>query len=449
MSPRPLGTWLGGAGETPAVESAAGVCVYAELRGWAEQIGAELGAIEGRLVAVRAGEPAAFLAAVLAVFARGGAALPVAANATIPERARPAAVVSEGTVQRRADPRSLPEGTGLVLTTSGTTGGPRLVALSLEGVSANVDAILAYLPIADAPRTGLVVAPTYSYGLVGQALTTLRVGGTLVSVGSDPAALAAAKVQGLSSVPASLRTIAEQASGLKPRYVASAGAPLDRATIDAVRRRFGAVPFFNQYGLTEASPRVSQLERSVAPEAFDAGSVGEAIAGVRVTLRGDDGLELGPEEEGAIVVEGPSLMLAYLDEPEATAAALGPHGLVTGDRGRKDAAGRLYVHGRGDDVVQVAGVRVSLAEVSAFLESDPSVSAARVIALPARRTGVRLVAVVACDADAISALRDRTRQELPAAARPTRFVTVGALPRTERGKVDREALRRLAEAPER
>jgi len=447
MSVRALASWLGGSSEANAVESLVGACSYGELRSRAERIGDGLGALEGRLVAVRAGDPATFLAAVLAAFGRGGAVLPVAVGRPIPKRARPLRVVDEGgAVHERPDPRSLPEGTGLVLTTSGTTSGPRLVALGLEGVSANVDGILTYLPIADAPRTGLVVSPTYSYGLVGQALTTLRVGGTVVSVGSNPSALAAANVQGLSSVPASLRAIAEQPSELRPRYLASAGAPLDRGTIDAVRSRFGDVRFFNQYGLTEASPRVSQLERSVAPEAFDGGSVGEAIAGVRLTIRGNDGEELGTAEEGAVVVAGPSVMLGYLDEPEASAAALGPHGLITGDRGQRDGNGRLFVSGRGDDVVQVGGVRVSLAEVSAFLARQGSVSEARVVALPARRTGIRLVAIVACDPEAVSSLRERAQQELPAAARPTRFVTVAALPRTERGKVDREALRRLAGA---
>ncbi len=445
MSARAIDGWLGGAGDAVALQTAAGRCTYAELRQRVTAIGDALGAIEGRLVAVRAGAPATFVAAVLAAITRGGAALPLAPG-PIPDRARPTCVVDErGVVTASADPRALPEGTGLVLTTSGTTSGPRLVALSAEGVSANVDAILDYLPIADAPRTGLVVSPTYSYGLVGQLLTTLRIGGTVVRVGSDPAALAAADVQGVSSVPASLRAIAEQPSELRPRYVASAGAPLDRATIAAVRERFGAARFFNQYGLTEASPRVSQLERAVAPEAFGEGSVGEPIAGVTVTIRDDEGNELPPGTEGAIIVRSPSVMLGYLDEPEATAAALGSHGLITGDRGHRDEVGRLFVSGRGDDVVQVGGVRISLREVSAFLERSDAVSAARVVALPTRRTGVRLVAVVECGEDAIPSLRDRARAELPAAARPTRFVAVDALPRTERGKIDREALRDLAE----
>ncbi len=444
MSARALDSWLTGRGV--AFEQLQSTCTYDELRARARAVGASLPDVRGRLVAVRAADPATFAAAVLATLAAGGAALPLEEAAKLPERAGPVAVVDgEGAVTELPGARTLPDGTGLVLATSGTTAGPRLVALSAEGVAANVEAILGYLPIADAPRTALVVSPTYSYGLVGQLLTTLRVGGTVVVVGSDPAALAAAGVQGLSSVPASLRTIAEGQSDLELRYVASAGAPLDRATIAAVRARFGDARFFNQYGLTEASPRVSRLERSEAPDAFDAGSVGRAIDGVRLTLRGDDGSALGAGVEGAIVVESPSAMLGYLDEPEATSAVLTPHGLVTGDRGRLDEAGFLFVHGRSDDVVQVAGVRVSLTEVGAFLERDGAVEAARVVALPARRTGAKLVAVVVCAEDALGPLRDRARAALPPAARPSRFVAVRALPRTQRGKVDREALRALAE----
>lgn len=445
MSARALESWLGGRGSAVAIEQSDRSSTYEELRARADSIAGSLPDVRGRLVAVHAGDTATFVAAVLATLNRGGAALPLEASRTLPDRSRPVAVVDGSEIRELPDPRTLPEGTGLVLATSGTTAGPRLVALSAEGVSANVDAILRYLPVADAPRTGLVVSPTYSYGLVGQILTTLRVGGTVVSVGSDAATLATRGVLGLSSVPASLRAIAEQPSELRLRYVASAGAPLDRATIDAVRSRFGDARFFNQYGLTEASPRVSRLERSDAPEAFDAGSVGRAIDGVRLTVRDDRGATLAPSVEGSIVVQSPSAMLAYLDEPEATAAALSPHGLVTGDRGVLDSDGRLHVRGRGDDVVQVAGVRVSLREVGAFLERDPAVTEAHVVALPARRTGSTLVAVVACDEGAVASLRERARSELPAAARPSRFVTVAALPRTERGKVDRAALRSLAE----
>ena len=368
------------------------------------------GARPGRVVTVALKDPAAMLIAALAVWETGGALSP---------RPGPPGV---------ALGREVPVETGLLLFTSGSSGSPKGVLLSRAGVVANVDAILEYLPIAAHPRTAIVLPLHYSYALVGQAFATLRAGGAAILLGDVPyparqiALMHAYEARGLSSVATSLRLLARAARELgapKLGYVASAGGPLDHATRDLLREVWPAAQLWNQYGLTEASPRVTAV--SSDEPAFWQGSVGRPIRGVSVE-----------SVDGELLVRGPSTMLGYLDgDPLA-----GP--LHTGDLGRVDAEGYVWVEGRRDGLVKVAGERVSVDEVAAALRA--AVRDACVVAIPDELTGVRLVAFVEGDAAAAR----RAAQSLPPAKRPSRIVEVDALPRLPSGKPAVEELRRRA-----
>jgi len=273
----------------------------------------------------------------------------------------------------------------------------------------------------------------YSYALVGQALTTLAAGGAVLLL----AGIAYPKAQreamrrlgatGLSSVPTSLRLLAAGDRPLPLGYVASAGAALTPATVRAVREGFPGAAMFNQYGLTEASPRVTAC--SDAEPGFAKGAVGRPLAGVEVQV-----------VDGEVFVRGPSVMRRYLDDPAATAAALTPHGLRTGDRGHLDADGYLFVTGRADDLVKVAGERVSTHAVAAALRGIDGVREAGVVGLPHPRMGTRLVAGVVLDPHAtVDDVRLAMRGWHP--ARRPRLVVLRALPANARGKLDRPALR--------
>src|SRR5262249_22326873 len=159
--------------------------------------------------------------------------------------------------------------------------------LSRAGIETNVEAILSYLPVREHPRTAVVLPLSYSYALVGQVLTTLRAGGTLLLLGDlaypplQLEAMARFAASGLSSVPTSLKLLSQAAAESAARpplgYLASAGAPLSAATVATVRAAFPQARLFNQYGLTEASPRVTAL--SDAEPEFAQGSVGRALPG--------------------------------------------------------------------------------------------------------------------------------------------------------------------------
>lgn len=350
--------------------------------------------------------------------------------------------------------RTYDERAALLLFTSGSTGGPKGVLLSAEGIRANVEAICSYLPVRAVPDTALVLPLRYSYALVGQALVTLHAGGTLwlFNTLAYPAHQLAAMGQvgrpvGLSAVPASLRLLARtesaQKSGARVGYVASAGGRLEPGIVELVRTAFGQVRFFNQYGLTEASPRVTAV--SDEQPAFALGSVGTALPGLVVFAVDAAGQRLPTDATGELALRGPSVMLGYLDDPKATARVLSADGtLRTGDFGHVDRNGFVFVEGRKDGVVKIAGERVGLEEVAdsfRLLARDVVV-----VALPDEALGARLVAVVEADPSVLPRLKARGREQ-PPHKRPSRYVIVDALPKTANGKIDLAAARALAEKP--
>jgi long-chain acyl-CoA synthetase len=391
-------------------------------------------------VCVASPTPVEYVIDALSVLAAGAVLCPLdvrwsaAEQEAIVHRIGAAAWVRVGVERYEGVP--LERGASLVLSTSGSSGVPKDVLLGRAGLLANVDAILSYLPVAEFPRTGVVLPLNYSYALVGQVLATLRVGGTAILL-SDLAwpaeqseALLRLGAQGVSSVPASLRLLAE--AGPPLCYVASAGAPLTDATVDAVRGAWPDARAFNQYGLTEASPRVTAVAWS--DPGFARGSVGRAIPGVQVEC-----------VDGELVVRGPSVMLRYLNDPAGTQAVLGPGGLRTGDRGRVDAEGYVYVSGRADDLVKIAGERVSLEAVRQGVAALAGVREVAVAALPDARTDLRLGALVVLAGGTLAEVR-RAARRLHPARRPTRWTVADALPHTVRGKLDRGAVRALLEA---
>ncbi|MCB9617171.1 MAG: acyl--CoA ligase [Sandaracinus sp.] len=438
-----LNVWLGGAPHATAIETHDGLAwdyatLEAEVDARARATEAAAGKLASRVLALTATNDLTLLLGVLVAWRLDATPWLVGTSSTSVPQVGPAAFFGDEGPRRAEGTRRLDA--GLVLTTSGSTGTPKHVVLEHEGLSANVDAILEYLPVVDAPRTGVLVPLSYGYGLVGQALTTLRAGGTLLLLRGVSAfaaaqrdALVRFRAQGVSSVPTQLRALCELGP-LELRYVASAGAPLDAATAEAMRRACPDARRFNQYGLTEASPRVSALEDADDPKAFVRGGLGRALTGVSLRTDADE------ERSAELFVRGPNVMREYLDDPEGTRAVLDADGwLRTGDRVTRDALGRLFPAGRDDDVVKVAGERVSLLRVASAFEAAGECV---VCAVPSPRSGLKLVAFVVGD---LAHARTIARS-LPDAWRPSKVVSLASLPKTERGKVDRRRLQSWAQA---
>lgn len=170
-----------------------------------------------------------------------------------------------------------------------------------------------------------------------------------------------------------------------------------------------------------------------------------------------DGVGVRVAADGRIQLAGPVLFDGYAGDPEGTAAVLVDGWLRTEDLGRLDDTGRLHVLGRADEVVLSGGVNVSLPAVEQALRAHPAVRDAAVVGLPDAEWGSRVVAVVQPESDGgvansgappptLAVLREHVTGSLPRSWAPRAVHTTSALPLLPSGKVDRLAVRAVAEA---
>lgn len=201
------------------------------------------------------------------------------------------------------------------------------------------------------------------------------------------------------------------------------------------------VPVSQTYGLTEASSQVATLPPHDALRKL--GSAGMPLLPTEVRIEQDD-TPVAPGEVGEIVVRGPSLTPGYLDRPDATARAWRGGWFHTGDLGKLDDEGYLYVLDRRDDLIVSGGENVYPAEVEAILLAHPAVADVGVVGVPHPDWGQVPVAVVQRRAD-----MPVTTEELIAhcAAHLARYKVPAAihwqetLPRNAAGKLLRRVLR--------
>jgi malonyl-CoA/methylmalonyl-CoA synthetase len=221
------------------------------------------------------------------------------------------------------------------------------------------------------------------------------------------------------------------------RLFVSGSAPLSAETHRAFENRTGH-RILERYGMTETGMLASNPYGGKRV----AGSVGPALPGVGVRIA-------DPDEEGVggIEVEGPNVTAGYWRNPDKTAESFTGDGwFITGDLGRIDEDGYLWIVGRAKDLIISGGFNVYPAEVEAAMETLPGVAEVAVVGAPHPDFGEAVVAVVVgtvSAAEVTHALRD----QLAAYKRPKLVRIVDVLPRNAMGKVEKAVLRRdLAEA---
>ncbi|MCC7364095.1 MAG: AMP-binding protein [Dehalococcoidia bacterium] len=218
------------------------------------------------------------------------------------------------------------------------------------------------------------------------------------------------------------------------RLLICGGEPLAPAVRESVESRFG-ITINEGYGLTETSA-VTNWAR---PEDTGLHSVGRAIPLVEQVILDPAGGELPPGEEGEICVRGPNLMRGYHNLPESTAAVFDARGFFhTGDLGKLDVAGRLYITGRLSDLIIVGGENVFPREIEDVLNRHASVKDAAVIGMAHGARGEVPVAFVELQEGADleeSRLRAYCREQLAGYKVPRRIVALEELPRTSTGKI--------------
>jgi len=216
--------------------------------------------------------------------------------------------------------------------------------------------------------------------------------------------------------------------------------------VSLIERVFAELPFptiISGYGLTEAGTANSTAPDD-PPEAI-ATTVGHARPGFEIRLVDGSGADVAPGESGEVLLRGPRVMSHYLDDPEATAAALSADGwLKTGDIGAFDDDGRLRIVGRAKDMFIVGGFNAYPAEIENMLLKHSAVTAAAVIGIPDPRLGEVGMAFVVLEPGSEVSGEDIvawSRDQMANYKVPRAVEVVETLPRNASGKVLKFELR--------
>ncbi|WP_367996442.1 o-succinylbenzoate--CoA ligase [Haloferax volcanii] len=337
--------------------------------------------------------------------------------------------------------------TMLLLFTSGTTGTPKAVQLTMGNLLANAVAGAFRLGVSRDDRW-LVTLSLHHMGGIGPILRGPLYGTTVVlregfDAGGAADDIGKYDVTGVSLVPTMLTRMLDSRGTLSDslRVVLLGGAPAPDELVERCRNY--SVPVHPTYGMTETA---SQVATATPREAFDdVGTVGRPLYFTDLRVVDEDGTPVEPGTPGELVVSGPTVSPGYYRNPEATADAFSDAGLRTGDIGYRDDDGLLYVLNRKDDRIITGGENVDPGEVAAVLRDHPDVDDATVLGVPDAEWGERVAALVV-PADPENPpddedLDDFCRERLAGFKCPRLVATADELPRTVSGTVDREAVR--------
>ena len=348
-----------------------------------------------------------------------------------------------------------------ILYTGGTTGQSKGVMLSHANLWTACMSRAAVMN--SSPDTvSLMVAPLFHVAGLGRLVGQIIVGGTCITMQQFrpqdvQSAIATHGITDTMFVPTMLQALLDS-PGFDAAQVQSlnrigfGAAPMPPALLERALQVWPQAEFYQAYGLTETSGsvciNVPENHRSAAARAQGLQhSVGRATAGSEVQITDEQGNLLPPGEVGEVVVRGPMVMQGYWRRPEATQAAFRHGWFRTGDAGRMDANGYVYIVDRLKDMVITGGENVYCSEVEAVLCSHPLVAQAAVIGRTDPLWGEAVHAVVVLVAGATPAqlplevLRDWCRERLAAFKCPRGVDYVAAMPTSAAGKVLKNQLR--------
>ncbi|MFE4536506.1 4-coumarate--CoA ligase family protein [Streptomyces scopuliridis] len=339
---------------------------------------------------------------------------------------------------------------------SGTTGLPKGVMLTHRSIATNLAQLEPVMPMGPGDRILAVLPFFHIYGLTALMNAPLRHGATVVvlprfDLDQFLAAIEKHRINGLYVAPPIVLALAKHPAVARYDlssldYILSAAAPLDARLAAACSARLGLPPVRQAYGMTELSPgtHVVPLTADTPPP----GAVGKLLPSteMRVVALDDPEKDLDPGAEGEILLRGPQVMKGYLGRPDATAELIDGEGWVhTGDVGRVDADGWLFVVDRVKELIKYKGFQVAPADLEALLLTHERIADAAVIgvrdedgnevpkAYIVRQSG----AGVLTEADVMAFVAERVAPY----KKVRRVEFVGGVPRAASGKILRRELR--------
>ena len=344
-----------------------------------------------------------------------------------------------------------PDDAALLLHTSGTTSRPKLVPLTQRNLAASARNIRESLALTPADRCLNVMPLFHIHGLVAAVLASLTAGASIACAPGFDAFrffrwLGELEPTWYTAVPTMHQAILQRAERRETaalgrlRFLRSSSASLPPSVMAGLEAAFGA-PLIEAYGMTEASHQMTS--NPLPPAERKPGSVG-LPSGVGVAILGEDGAPLPAGAAGEVAVRGENVTPGYEANPEANAAAFTAEGWFrTGDEGRLDDGGYLFLTGRLKEIINRGGEKVSPREVEEALLAHEAIAQCAAFALPHPRLGEEVAAAVVLAEGA--ALGEREAREFAAARlaaykTPRRIVFLDEIPKGATGKLQRIGL---------
>jgi len=338
----------------------------------------------------------------------------------------------------------------LIIYTSGTTGDPKGVMISHRNLTfMAIHNLLGYG--VDASFISLVTAPLFHIGaLAAAAIPVLYAGGSLVlkrffNASEIIKLISAEKINYMFAVPVMYQMMSDAAEWQGAdfshvRYFIAGGAPMPVPLIRKYQEEKG-VSFAQGYGLTETG-RVSSLPLSDSIR--KAGSVGLEEFHTFTRIVDEHEQDVPPGGSGEILVRGPNVFSGYWNKPEETKAAFTGEWFRTGDMGRRDEEGFLYILGRKVEMIISSGENIYPAEVERVIQSLPEVKEAAAVGMPDEKRGEVVAAFVLLrkgetltEDGLIAAIQD----SIAYFKIPKKVVFVDDFPRNSSGKILRRELK--------
>ncbi|HYM32066.1 MAG TPA: acyl--CoA ligase [Candidatus Cybelea sp.] len=344
-----------------------------------------------------------------------------------------------------------PEDVALVLHTSGTTSRPKIVPLNHRNVSATARHIRETLHLTRKDRCLNVMPLFHIHGLMAATLSSLGAGGSVFCTPGFNALkffawLKEARPTWYTAVPTMHQAILTRAERNREiiaanplRFIRSSSSSLPPQVMAELEAVFSA-PVIESYGMTEAAHQMAS--NPLPPAAHKAGSVGVA-AGPDVAIMDARGNLLPRGEIGEVVIRGPNVTLGYESNPKANAENFTNGWFRTGDQGRFDDDGYLFLTGRLKEIINRGGEKISPREVDEVLLDHPAVAQVVTFAMPHDKLGEDVAAaVVLRDGQAASErdLRDFCAKRLADFKVPRKVLIMAEIPKGATGKLQRIGL---------
>jgi acyl-CoA synthetase (AMP-forming)/AMP-acid ligase II len=345
-----------------------------------------------------------------------------------------------------------PDDIALVLHTSGSTGRPKRVPIRHRNIAASTRNIVAYYALSPADVSLCVMPLFHVHGLVASTLATLLSGGTVVVPGKfNPLSfwrtVRDTGATWYSAVPTIHNLLLSRAGDGRPagagglRFIRSCSASLPPEMMERLERVFG-VPVLEAYGMTEATHQMAS--NPLPPATRKAGSVGPGT-GLEIGIMDEAGNLLPAGQRGEVVIQGPSVVSGYENNPEANQKSFVNGWFRTGDQGFLDQDRYLTLTGRLKELINRGGEKIGPREIDEVLLSHPAVADAVAFGVPHPAWGEEVAAAIVL-IEGLEAPPDESamlafcKERLADFKRPKKIYIVNAIPRTTTGKIQRGAV---------